>query len=101
MVEDKNWFTRVRERAYEHFLRRQGRPNGGALGDWLNAENEIRIQAASPDYTGQGKAGDETRWVSSTGMATTLKILPNARERRYEQELEENLLHRWCGASRR
>lgn len=61
MAEDKNWFTRVRERAYEHFLRRQGRSNGDALSDWLNAENEIRIQAATPDYPGQGKAGDETR----------------------------------------
>lgn len=59
VIEDKNWLTRVRERAYEHFLRRQGGSNGDALSDWLNAENETRIQAAS--HTGQAKADEETR----------------------------------------
>jgi hypothetical protein len=39
-------------------------------------------ERVSPDYTGQGKADDETRRLGVVrGHATALKILPNARER--------------------
>jgi len=62
VAEDRNWFEAVRERAYEHFLRRQQHAVvGNALSDWFAAEEELRREGHSIDHNGPAKASDETR----------------------------------------
>lgn len=45
---------RIRQRAYEIYLRREGR-EGNALGDWLQAETEI-THTVEQNYVHRGEA---------------------------------------------
>jgi hypothetical protein len=62
VAEDRNWFDAVRERAYEHFLRRQQHAFvGNALTDWFTAEEELRREGHHTDHRGPAQASAEMR----------------------------------------
>ena len=65
-----DWNERVRTRAYE-IWEREGRPEGGAERDWLEAEEELRAEDTAMGSAHESEAElEDDRARAATGTGT-------------------------------